>query len=262
MLSDEFNVGLIKTIPFIGLTCFIFLVWFILCSSKVLPSYLLPSPYQVLYSLYINISLLMTSLGYTIKITLISFVLSSVIGVFIATLLVQAKWIESAITPYVVMIQVTPFVAIAPLLQIWAKNVSTSVIILAIIASVLPIMNNTLLGLKSVDKDLLNLFKNYHTSRLQRFCYLQFPSALPNTIAGLKIGISLSLIGTVVGQFLLSNSKSNGGIAYILMQSEYNLKTSLLFAALFLLIISGALLYVIAGKIGSLLTSRWHESEA
>jgi NitT/TauT family transport system permease protein len=91
--------------------------------------------------------------------------------------------------------------------------------------------------------------------------YLQFPSALPNTIAGLKVGISLSLIGTVVGQFLLSNSKSNGGIAYILMQSEYNLKTSLLFAALFLLIISGALLYIIADKIGSLLTSRWHESE-
>lgn len=261
MLSEQLNVRFMKFIPFIVLTSLIFMGWYFLCSVKILPSYLLPSPYQVLYSLSNNINFLLTSLGYTIKITMISFVLSSLIGVFIATLLVQGKWIESAITPYVVMLQVTPFVAIAPLLQIWANNVSTAVIILAIIASVLPIMNNTLLGLKSVDKDLLNLFSIYHASRLKRLYYLQFPSALPNTIAGLKIGISLSLIGTVVGQFLLSNSKSNGGIAYILMQSEYNLKTSLLFAALFLLIISGALLYVLADKIGSILTSRWHESE-
>lgn len=249
-------------LPFLVLTLFIIVIWTVACSTFHVPPYILPSPQNILDSLFENVNILFSALFYTIKITLLSFFISAAIGLIFALFITQLRWFGSAVMPYIVAIQVTPFVAIAPLLQIWSKNISTAVIILAIIASIFPIINNAVLGMKSVDEGLHILFSTYQSTKIQRIRYLLIPGSLPSIIAGLKIGLTLALIGTVVGQFLLANSSQNGGISYIMMQSEYNLQTAQMFAALLLLILSGIIFFLLAGKIGKYFIKHWNSSES
>lgn len=250
-----------SAIPFLILTVIIFTLWWAISTISQVPAYLLPTPEDVVISMVENKYSLFDALSYTLFVTFIAFVISAISGIFLSIFLIQARWLESAVMPYVVVIQVTPFVAVAPLLQLWARNISTAVIILAIIASIFPIITNTMLGLHSAEEGLQNLFSMYHASRIQRLRYLLLPGALPNIITGLKVGLGLALIGAVVAQFLLANSQSNGGISYIIMQSEYNLETANMFAALLLLVMSGALLFILASRIGSFTVRKWHQSE-
>lgn len=227
-----------------------------------IPQFLVPSPVVMLQSLWTHCGSLMTSLLFTLKITLISFLLSIVIGAVVAFVLVQNRFIETALFPYIVFLQVTPIVAIAPLIIIWVKDTTLSLVVCSTLMAVFPIISNTTQGLRSVSPGLLSYFQLNHASRLQILVRLRIPSALPYFFGALRISSGLSLIGAVVAEFVAGTGGNNTGLAYQILQAGYQLDIPLMFAALLLISLTGIALFGAMSWISRRVLSAWHESEA
>jgi NitT/TauT family transport system permease protein len=165
------------------------------------PPYIVPSPLLVLSTLVADRELLAVSLGVTLGIALTALAIAAVVGALVALLFVQSRWIEMSFFPYAVLLQVTPIVAIAPLIIIWVKDTRVALVLCAVVVAIFPIISNTTLGLRSVDHGLLNLFRMCRASRWQVLLRLRIPSALPYFFGGLRIASGLSLIGAVVAEF-------------------------------------------------------------
>ena len=225
-----------------------------------IPAFLVPSPLVMLESLWTHLTPLLLALLFTLKITLISFLLSIVIGAAVAFILVQNRFVETALFPYIVFLQVTPIVAIAPLIIIWANDIDLSLLICAWIVAFFPILSNTILGLNSADHNLVNLFELYGASRWQTMRYLKLPAALPYFLAGLKISGGLALIGAVVAEFVAGTGGSASGLAYRILESGYQLKIPRVFAALIMISLTGVAIFLVTSWISHLLLRRWHES--
>ena len=189
------------------------LLWQFLVTAFKVPAFLVPSPVLVAQSLAQHFPSLFMSLLYTLKITLISFVLATAIGSIIAFLLVQNRFIETALFPYIVFLQVTPIVAIAPLIIIWVKDTTLSLVVCATLMAVFPIISNTTQGLRSVSPGLLSYFRLNHASRLQILLRLRIPSALPYFFGALRISSGLSLIGAVVAEFVAGTGGTDTWLA-------------------------------------------------
>ena len=227
-----------------------------------IPVFLVPSPGVMIESLLHNFSSLMHALLFTLKITLISFLLSIIIGSLVAFILVQNRFIETALFPYIVFLQVTPIVAIAPLIIIWVKDATLSLVICSTLMSVFPIISNTTQGLRSVSPGLLSYFTLNHASRLQILLRLRIPSALPYFFGALRISSGLSLIGAVVAEFVAGTGGNNTGLAYQILQAGYQLDIPLMFAALLLISLTGIVLFAVMSWISRRALSAWHESES
>lgn len=215
----------------------------------------------MMQSLWQNFDSLMMSLLFTLKITLISFLLAIIIGTLVAFLLVQNRFIETALFPYIVFLQVTPIVAIAPLIIIWVKDTTLSLVICSTLMSVFPIISNTTQGLRSVSPGLLSYFKLNNASRLAVLIRLRIPSALPYFFSALRISSGLSLIGAVVAEFVAGAGGSNTGLAYQILQAGYQLNIPLMFAALLLISLTGIALFGLMSWISRVVLRAWHESE-
>jgi NitT/TauT family transport system permease protein len=225
-----------------------------------LPVYILPGPLVILQTLVRDWSILAPSLVVTLLITLGALTAATVLGVAIAILFAQSKWIELSFFPYAVILQVTPIVAIAPLIIIWVKDTATALLICAWIVSFFPIVSNTTLGLNSTDHNLLNLLELYGASRRQVFWYLRLPSALPFFLGGLRISGGLALIGAVVAEIAAGSAGAGSGLAYRIVESGYRLNIPRMFAALFLLSVSGIVIFFALALLSHLMLRRWHES--
>jgi NitT/TauT family transport system permease protein len=177
-------------------------LWQALVVLKGIPPYVLPGPLLIAQTLAADWPTLSGSLVVTLEITLSALIAAIVAGVALAILFTQSRWLERALFPYAVVLQVTPVVSIAPLIIIWADNVSLSLLICAWIVAFFPILSNTILGLNSADHNLVNLFQLYRASRWQTLRYLRLPAALPYFLGGLKISGGLALIGAVVAEFV------------------------------------------------------------
>lgn len=223
--------------------------------------FVLPAPSQILVALIENWDSLAESSWVTIRITLLAFFIALVLGISLAVLFSQSRLIERALFPYAVTLQVTPVVAIAPLILIWVglDNAERAVLILAIIVAFFPILANTTLGLKSVDPQLHELFDLYGASRWQRLWRLQFPSALPFILAGMKVAGGLALIGAVVAEFAAGSGTSTG-LAWRIAEAGNRLEVAKGFAALFILSGIGILIYVLLSTLERNLLRKWHES--
>ena len=197
----------------------------------------------------------------TIRITLAAFVLAVVFGVLWATIFAQSRALERALFPYAVTLQVTPIVAIAPLIMIWVgiDNAERAVLILATIVAFFPILANTTLGLRSADRQLHELFDLYGATRWQRLTRLQFPAALPNLLTGMKIAGGLALIGTVVAEFAAGLGGSNG-LAWTITEAGNRLHIAKMFAALALLSAIGIAIYGALSALEYWALKNWHES--
>ena len=226
-----------------------------------IPRFLVPSPVEVMKTLAKDWSLLAGALWVTVKITLLAFVASMVIGTLIAFLFVQSRLIETALFPYAVLLQVTPIVAIAPLIIIWVKDPTISLVLCASIVAVFPVISNTTLGLRSVNPGLLSYFQLNRATRLQTLWRLRIPSALPYFFAGLRISGGLSLIGAVVAEFVAGTGGTGTGLAYQILQSGYQLNIPRLFAALFLISLTGVALFGALALLSRWALGGWHESE-
>jgi len=180
--------------------------------------------------------------------------------VTLAIVMVQSRWVELALYPYAVLLQVTPIVAIAPLILIYAPTTQSAILICAWIVAFFPILSNTTQGLRSTDHNLLNLFELYGATRWQTLRFLKVPNSLPYFLAGLRIAGGLALIAAVVGEFAAGTAGKGSGLAFRIIESQYRLNIPRLFAALVLLSLTGILIFFATSLISQLLLGKWHES--
>jgi NitT/TauT family transport system permease protein len=224
------------------------------------PHYILPSPLAVAQSLHDDWPILFGALLNTLEITFSALALALIGGVALALLMAQSRLIELAVYPYAVILQVTPVVAIAPLIIIYAPTTYAALLICAFLVAFFPILSNTVQGLKSTDHNLLNLFELYGAGRLQTLLFLKIPSALPYFLTGLKISGGLSLIAAVVAEFVAGSAGAESGLAFRLLESKFRLNIPRLYAALVLLSLSGVLIFLATSLTSHLLLRKWHES--
>lgn len=225
------------------------------------PAYLVPSPWVIVQTLIRDWPLLGSALLVTLKITVLAFVSATLIGVLVAFAMVQSRWIEAALLPYAVLLQVTPIVAIAPLIIIWVKDPTASLVVCATLVALFPIISNTTIGLRSVNPGLAAYFKLNKATRLQTLLRLQIPSALPYFFAGLRISGGLSLIGAVVAEFVAGTGGTGTGLAYQILQSGYQLDIPRMFAALVLISLTGVAVFASLAALSRWVLGGWHESE-
>ncbi|MFL9903215.1 ABC transporter permease [Paraburkholderia fungorum] len=231
------------------------------CVLMKVPAYLVPSPFAIATELVQDAPLLFGSLLATLKITLLAFALATVLGVVIALLFVQSPLIEASLFPYAILLQVTPVVAIAPLIIIWVKDMTVALVLCATLVALFPIISNTALGLRSVNPGLINLFKINRATRWQTLVRLRIPSALPYFFGGLRISSGLSLIGAVVAEFVAGTGGSGAGLAYQILQAGFQLNIPRLFAALLLITVTGVVLFAITAWVSRMGLRGWHDSQ-
>ncbi|TWB48578.1 NitT/TauT family transport system permease protein [Rhizobium sp. ERR 922] len=235
-------------------------LWQLLVVGTGIPQYILPSPIAVAKALVSDWGILWPALWVTTEITFISLVLALIGGVGFAIFLVQSRWIELAFYPLAVILQVTPIVAIAPLILIYAPTREAALLICGFLVAFFPILSNMVQGLKSVDHNLLNLFDLYGASRWQALLHLKLPTAQPYFMTGLRIGGGLSLIASVVAEFAAGSGGPNSGLAFRLLEAQYRQNMPRLFAALLLLSALGVAIFAFTSFISWLSLHRWHES--
>jgi NitT/TauT family transport system permease protein len=239
----------------------ILLAWQFVCRTLSVPAYLVPAPTDIAETLAADGPMLVAALLVTLKITFLAFALSVVLGVAAAFVFVQSRLLEVSLFPYAIILQVTPVVAIAPLIIIWVKAPVPAMVICATMVAVFPIISNTILGLRSVNPGLVNLFKLNKATRWQTLARLRVPSALPYFFGGLRISSGLALIGAVVAEFVAGTGGTSSGLAYQILQAGFQLNIPRLFAALFLITVTGILLFVAMAWLSKLALGGWHESE-
>ncbi len=237
------------------------LLWHGIVVAYNVPKYLVPSPLVVAGAMVEDWGLLSTSLMVTLKITFMAFAVAVTLGVLVAFMFVQSRIVEMSLFPYAVLLQVTPVVAIAPLIIIWVKDPTASLVFCATIVALFPIISNTILGLRSVNPGLVNLFRMNKATRWQTLVRLRIPSALPYFFGGLRISSGLSLIGAVVAEFVAGTGGTGAGLAYQILQAGYQLNIPRLFAALVLITGTGVLLFLLMVFLSRLALGGWHESE-
>jgi NitT/TauT family transport system permease protein len=235
------------------------LAWDLVVRVRDIPPYVLPAPGLVFATLWSDRALLLDSLVVTLTTTLEGFALALSGGVGLAILFNQSRLIEYALYPYAVILQVTPIVAIAPLLLIYLPQ-TAAVLACAWIVAFFPVLANTTLGLSSVDRNLADLFRLYGASRWQVLWRLKLPAAMPYILGGMKIAGGLSLIGAVVAEIAAGSAGAGSGLAYRIAESGYRLNIPRMFAALLLLSAAGIVIFFTLSLFSHLLLRRWHES--
>jgi NitT/TauT family transport system permease protein len=233
--------------------------WQLVVRINDIPPYVLPAPSAVFRTLVQDWPVLWQSLLTTLLTTAEGFAAAAIGGIALALLFNQSKWLEYSLFPYAVILQVTPVIAIAPLLLIYLPQ-HTAVVVCAWIVAFFPVLSNTTLGLNSVDRNLAGLFSLYGASRLQTLRLLKLPAALPFILGGLRIAGGLSLIGAVVAEIAAGSAGAGSGLAYRIAESGYRLNIPRMFAALLLLSVAGIVIYGLLALTSHLILRRWHES--
>ena len=248
----------------------VLVAWEALVRLRGIPPYILPAPSLIGATMIADWPLLSASLLTTLETTLAGLLLAVVGGVGLAVLLSLSKAVEYSLYPLAVVLQVTPVIAIAPLLLIYMPQ-DAAVLTCAWLVAFFPVLSNTMLGLQSVDRNLMELFRLYGApasqnplarfkARLMALWYLRRPAALPAFLAGLRIAGGLSLIGAVVAEMAAGSAGAGSGLAYRIIESQYRLNIPRLFAALVLLAATGIGLYLLLAALNHVLLRRWHES--
>lgn len=235
-------------------------LWDRICVWNEIPQYILPRPGVVLNTLWVDAPLLFTSLLVTLKITFLGLLLAVIGGVGLAILFAQSKWVEMSFFPFAVVLQVTPIVAIFPLINIYIGNQTAKLLLCAWIVAFFPILSNTTLGLNSVDRNLRDFFELNEATRWQQLWHLRLPAAMPYFLGGLKIAGGLALIGAVVAEFVAGATGQSSGLASRIIEAGYRLNAPRLFAALILISVTGILIFMVLSLISHVILKRWHES--
>lgn len=233
--------------------------WELAVRVNAIPVYVLPGPGVVARALIEDRAILGEALLATLSTTIEGFVLAGIGGILLAVVFSQSRLAEYALYPFAVALQVTPIVAIAPLLLIYLSP-PVAVLVCAWIVAFFPVLSNTTLGLKSVDRGLVDLFRLNGATRWQELRYLRLPSALPHILGGLRIAGGLSLIGAVVAEIAAGSAGAGSGLAFRIAESGYRLAIPRMFAALALLAAAGIAIFAVLSLASHLALRRWHES--
>ena len=233
-----------------------YLVWY-----HEIPKYLIPSPSLIAEALVKDGPSLMASSWFTVKLTFFSLGLAIIGGVHLGALFALSRPVELSLFPFAVILQVTPVVAIAPLILIYVDSTFAALLICAWIVAFFPILSNTVIGLRSADHNLSDLFTMYRATRWQRLRYLLAPSALPYFMAALKVAGGLALIGAVVAEFVAGTAGQNTGLASRIIESSFRSEIPRMFAALVLVSFLGIIIFLLTSWASSKVLGHWHESE-
>jgi NitT/TauT family transport system permease protein len=225
------------------------------------PPYILPSPSLVLQTLVTDRAILFPALLVTLQTTFGALAAAVLGGVGLAVLFAQWKWVERSLLPLAIVLQVTPIVAIAPLLLIYLEA-PAAVLVCAFLVAFFPILANTTLGLTSADRNLIDLFKLYRATRWQTLIFLRLPAALPYFLGGLRIGGGLALIGAIVAELAAGNAGKGAGLAFRIAEAGYRLNIPRMFAALTLISLTGIAIFAVLSVLSFSLLARWHDSAA
>lgn len=234
--------------------------WEIIVRAEGIPPYILPGPLLIAQTLWTDGPSLIGSLLVTLRITLSALAAAAVLGGGIALLFSLSRILALSLFPYAVVLQVTPIVAIAPLIIIWVREPFLALLVCAWIVAFFPVVANTTVGLNSADRNLLALFRLYGASTGKTLRYLKLPTALPYFLAGLRISGGLALIGAVVAEFVAGTGGTETGLAFRILEAGYRLAIPRLFAALFLLSVTGIVIYLVLDLVSRSLLRHWHES--
>jgi NitT/TauT family transport system permease protein len=252
------NVAAVAAPASLGIALLVF--WEIVVRVRGIPPYVLPPPSLIGAALVRDWSLLSGSLWTTLSITLEALGLAVVFGLAFSVLFAQSRWMERAFFPYAVILQVTPIVAIAPLIIIWANNTLIALLFCAWLVAFFPILSNTTVGLNSADHNLLDLFALYGANRWQTLRYLRLPAALPYFLSGLRISGGLALIGAVVAEFVAGTGGTKSGLAFRILEAGNQLNIPRMFAALTLISLCGVAMFLCLTIVSHLALRHWHES--
>lgn len=252
-------IKVLRYLPPVAVMVVVLCAWEALVRLFDIDPVVLPAPSAVVAAFLDDWQSLLASLGITLLTTFAALAIAAVGGLFLAIVFTQWRWLERALLPIAVTLQVTPIIAIAPLLLVYLAP-GTAVLVCAFLVAFFPILANAVLGLASADRNLIDLFSLYGASRWQSLILLRLPSALPNILAGLRIGGGLALIGAIGGELAAGMSGGETGLAFRIIEAGYRLKIARMFAALALISLTGIAIYLILAGLSHLLLRRWHES--
>jgi NitT/TauT family transport system permease protein len=255
---DPAEIALRSLMPALALLLALTL-WEFFVQVNAIPPYILPGPVLIVQTLVADWGVLSTSLAVTLKTTALALLAAVAGGVLLAILLASSRLVELSLFPFAVILQVTPIIAIAPLLLIYLEP-ATAVLVCAWIVAFFPILSNTALGLASVDPNLRELFALYGASRLKTLILLRIPAALPYFLGGLRIAGGLALIGAVVAEIAAGTAGRGSGLAYRIVESGYRLNVPRMFAALLLISLAGIAIFALLSLLQHFTLRRWHES--
>ena len=225
-----------------------------------IPHYILPGPGLVWTTLLQDWAMLLDALLVTLQITMMALAVAVIGGVGLAVLFTQSRLVEMSFYPYAVILQVTPIVAIAPLIFIYVDNRTAGLLMCAWLVAFFPVLSNTTLGLNSADHNLRDLFRIYGATRWQTLRYLRLPSALPSFLGGLRIAGGLALIGAVVAEYVAGTGGIGSGLAFRTLEAGYRLNIPRMFAALLLIAVTGVVIFAGLSFLSHMLLRKWHES--
>lgn len=261
IISPQLHERILRYIAPVTFGLLLLFLWQWVCVAAHVPAYLVPTPLGIAAQFIVSAPVLLAALWVTFKVTVFAFLLAVFLGVAVALLMVQHKVIENCLMPYAILFQVTPVVAIAPLIIIWIKNTSFALVVCAMMVCIFPIISNTMLGLRSVPKGLTDVFKVLNASKLQVLLRLRIPAALPYFLGGMRISSGLALIGAVVAEFVAGSSGAGAGLAYQILQAGLQLNIPLMFAALFLIAMLGIGQYGFMVWLSKVILNRWNDGE-
>ena len=236
-------------------------LWEILVRYHEIPKYLIPAPSLIAETLVRDFASLMASSWFTVKLTFLSLALAIVGGVLLGALFALSRPVELSLFPFAVILQVTPVVAIAPLILIYVDSTFAALLICAWIVAFFPILTGTVVGLRSADHNLRDLFTMYRATPWQKLRYLLAPSALPFFMAALRVAGGLALIGAVVAEFVAGTAGQHTGLASRIIESSFRSEIPRMFAALFLVSLLGIVIFLLTSWASHRVLGHWHESE-
>lgn len=237
---------------------FLYLVSYVFLSPE--RQFLLPPPHEVVENGLLdgaNLREQLDALWDTAKVALLGLAIAFAIGAALAILMSQAKWIERSLYPYAVIVQVTPILAVVPLIALWFGYDTQARVVVVVLIAIFPIVTNTLFGLLTVDSNLHDLFTLHNAGRLKRLLKLQLPHAVPDIFVGLRVSAGLSVIGAIVGEFFFR--QGTPGLGRLLDLYRARLQSDLLMSTLLFSALLGIAVFVAVGLIGSRMTRKWFE---
>ena len=225
------------------------------------PKYMLPGPVVVGRAVVARFPSLMRSLLITTEAAVLGLAASVIVGVTVALVFAQWRWLRRLLFPYTILLQTVPIVAIAPLILMWAGSGVTSVALVAFIICLAPIIANTTQGLISVDANLVDLFLMHKASSMQVLLKLRLPHAMPSLFVGVRISAGIAVIGAITGELFAGSSRVGvGGLGYSILYASGQLETDYLFALVLAATVLGFAFFFVSMFLEWYFLHHWHES--
>jgi len=239
----------------------ILVVWQAILWIFRVPAFMLPSPWAVARAVVARLPSLLTSFAITAEESLGGLIASIVVGVLVALIFAQWRWVRRILYPYTILLQTVPIIAIAPLILMWVGAGLSAVIFIAFVISLAPIIANTTQGLISVDENLVHLFLMHNASPAQKLFKLRLPNAVPSLFVGIRIASGIAVIGAITGELFAGSSRVGvGGLGYSILYASSQLQTDYLFALVFAATVLGFSFFYIVTFMEWYFLHKWHES--